>query len=456
MIKHELRPMLALAWPVVLAELGWMAMGTVDTIMAGRLGREAIGAVSTGNILYDVVALAGIGLLLGLDTLVSQSYGAGDVSDCHHSLRQAIYVAAVLTPLLMLGTLAFVPLMRAADVTPEVRAGAAEYMYAVNWGTLPLLLYAAFRRYLQGMSLVRPVMFALLSANVVNVFGNWVLMFGNLGAPALGIAGSAWSTAISRIWMAGVLIGYALTREHTAFFRGSWAVDVARAKALLALGAPAAGHMLLEVGVFAAAGVLAGRLGTLAVAAHQLALNTIAVTFMVPLGISSAGAVRVGQAVGRGDAEGARRAGWTALLLGAGFMALAALSFFAFPRAILRVYTDDATLIDTGVILLYIAAMFQMFDGVQVVATGLLRGLGDTRMAMLTNFVGHWVLGLPAGWLFCYRAGLGVYGIWVGLSIGLMAVATVLIVVWQRRSRAPGRVGDYRLAFRPGTGGAGS
>jgi MATE family multidrug resistance protein len=435
LLRQELRPMLALAWPVVLAELGWMAMGTVDTIMAGRLGRAALGAVSTGNILYDVPAIAGIGLLLGLDTLVSQSYGAGDVDDCHHSLRQGIYLALIITPLAMLAAAAFVPVMGAVGVTGEVRDLAADYIYAVNWGTLPLLIYAAFRRYLQGMNLVRPVMFALASANVINVFGNWVLMFGNLGAPALGVAGSAWSTVIARVWMAGVLVTYALTREHTAFFRGSWAIDLERMKRLLALGIPAAGQIVLEIGVFAVAGMLAGRLSTLAVAAHQLALNTIAVTFMVPLGISSAGAVRVGQAVGRCDPEGVRRAGWTALALGVGFMALAALSFFTMPRAILSIYTDDITLIDTGVILLYIAAVFQMFDGTQVVTTGVLRGLGDTRTPMIANLVGHWVLGLPAGWLLCYNAGLGVYGIWIGLSIGLMAVATALLIVWRYRSR---------------------
>ncbi|HET8547816.1 MAG TPA: MATE family efflux transporter [Bryobacteraceae bacterium] len=427
--------MFALAWPVIVAELGWMGMGTVDTIMAGRLGREALGAVSTGNILYDVVAIAGIGLLLGLDTLVSQSWGAGDIGDCHHSVRQAIYMAIAMTPLIMLGGAGFVPLMRAAGVMPEVEAGAAAYIYAVNWGTLPLLIYAALRRYLQGMGLVRPVMFALVSANIVNAFGNWVLMFGNLGAPALGVAGSAWATVIARIWMAATLIVYAVTREHSDFFRGSWAFDLARCRRLLALGMPAAGQIVLEIGVFAAAGVLAGRLSALAVAAHQMALNTIAVTFMVPLGISSAGAVRVGHAIGRGDSDGVRRAGSAALVLAVSFMVLAAFSFFAIPRQILSVYTADAALIDTGMILLYIAAVFQMFDGVQVVATGLLRGVGDTRTPMLTNFVGHWLLGLPASWLLCYRASLGVYGIWAGLSIGLMVVATVLFVIWRRRSR---------------------
>jgi multidrug resistance protein, MATE family len=427
--------MLALALPVILAELGWMGMGTVDTIMAGRLGREALGAVGTGNILYDVVALGGIGLLLGLDTLVSQSYGAGNVDDCHHSLRQAIYLALLLTVVVMVGGVALVPLMSWWGVAEDVQPGAAAYIYAVNWGTLPLLVYAAFRRYLQGMNLVQPVMFALVSANLVNAAGNWVLMFGNLGAPALGVAGSAWATVIARVWMAAFLVLYALSREHTAFFRGSWALDPARWRRLLALGAPASGQILLELGVFAAAGVIAGRLGALAVAAHQIALNTIAVTFMVPLGVSSAGAVRIGQAVGRRDAQAARNAGSAAIALGVGFMALAAVSFFTMPRLILSIYTDDVTLLDTGVILLGIAAVFQMFDGTQVVTTGLLRGVGDTRTPMLTNLVGHWVLGLPAGWLLCYNAGLGVYGIWAGLSIGLIVVATVLLFVWRRRSR---------------------
>jgi multidrug resistance protein, MATE family len=436
-LRRELPPMLALAGPVVLAELGWMAMGTVDTIMLGHVGREALGGAGTAEAVHHSVALFGIGILLGMDTLVSHAFGAGQLDDCDHTLRQGVWLVFLMTPVLMVLVALSPVLLRKVGVAEDVRREAYAYLWAINWSTLPLLVYAAFRRYLQGMALVRPVMFALISANLFNVFGNWVLIYGHLGAPALGAAGSAWSTTISRVYMAGVLVAYTVWRQRRfqlGPFRAAWKADFSRMRRLLALGLPAATQIGLEVGVFSAAAVLAGTLSTVAIAAHQIAINNAAITFMVPLGISSAGAVRVGHALGARDPIGARHAGWTALGLGLGFMSLTALVFLVFPRAILGLYTKDATLIDVGVILLYVAAVFQMFDGLQVVATGVLRGLGDTRSPMFMNLAGHWVIGLPIGYLLCFRAGLGVFGLWIGLSIGLIVVALTLVRSWHRRS----------------------
>jgi MATE family multidrug resistance protein len=196
--------MLGLAAPLALAELGWMGMGIVDTIMVGRVHDSAvdIGAVSLGSVLFYAVAISGSGLLLGLDTLVSHSYGAGDVEDCHHSLVHGIYISLVLTPLLMGLIWLCIPLLRSSGIQPDVLLEAIPYLKAITWSTLPLLLYFAFRRYLQGMNLVRPVTFALVSANLVNLVGNWMLVYGHLGAPAMGVVGSGWATCISRIYMA--------------------------------------------------------------------------------------------------------------------------------------------------------------------------------------------------------------------------------------------------------------
>jgi MATE family multidrug resistance protein len=237
--------------------------------------------------------------------------------------------------------------------------------------------------------------------------------------------------------MAGVLIAYVAWREwrlKSGPLRASWRADFDRMRKLLALGFPAAAQIGLEVAVFSAAAILASTLSTIAVAAHQIAINNAALTFMVPLGISSAGAVRVGHAIGARDPQGARRAGWTAMALGLAFMSAAALAFLTIPRGILRLYTTDATLVDVGVILLYVAAAFQMFDGLQVVATGALRGLGDTKTPMLVNLAGHWLLGLPLGYLLCFSAGLGVFGLWIGLSVGLIVVAVTLVWTWRRKS----------------------
>ena len=216
---------------------------------------------------------------------------------------------------------------------------------------------------------------------------------------------------------------------------GGLRIEPSRVGRLLALGWPAAVQTTLELGVFAAVTAIAARLEPSTLAAHQVVLNLAGLTFMVPLGISAAGGIRVGHAVGRGDAHGARRAGWMALALGAVFMSAAAATFIAVPEPILRVFTTDPSVIETGVILLFVAAIFQLFDGLQVVATGILRGLGDTRTAMLSNLVGHWAIGLPTGYVLCFTLGWGVVGLWIGLSTGLVLVGLVLVPVWHRRVR---------------------
>jgi MATE family multidrug resistance protein len=239
--------------------------------------------------------------------------------------------------------------------------------------------------------------------------------------------------------MAAVLVGavaWRLSRERGRAPSARWRVEVRRLRRLAELGLPAALQLTLEIGVFATATALIGRLHPRALASHQIALHLASITFMVPLGIASAGAVRVGHAVGRRDAEGVRRAGWTALLLGAAFMSAAALAFVAVPRKLLGLFTSDAGVVETGVVLLLVAALFQLFDGVQVVGTGILRGLGDTRTAMVSNLAAHWFFGLPIGYALCFPLGWGVVGLWIGLSIGLIAVAIVLLAVWLRKVRA--------------------
>lgn len=428
--------MLSLAVPVVLAEIGWVSMGIVDTIMVGPLGPAAIGAVGVGSTLFVALAVFGIGLLLGLDTLVSQAFGAGRVEECHRWLRHGVALALLLTlPLTAVAWIGTVSL-GVWGFAPEVLVLTRPYLGIVIWSTLPLLLYAAFRRYLQAINAVRPVMIALVSANVVNAAANWALVYGHLGAPVLGVNGAAWATVISRVYMAAVLVGAIVAhdrRRAAALFAAAPKVEIARLRRLLALGLPAAVQVVLEVGVFASASAFAGRLAPVALAAHQIVLNMAAFTFMVPLGLSSAAAVRVGQAVGRRDPGGAARAGWTALALGLTFMLGAALTFLLAPHLLLRLFTTDPTVTRLGVSLLFIAAIFQLFDGTQGVLTGALRGLGDTRTPMVWNLAGHWLLGLPLGYSLCFWWGWGVSGLWVGLSIGLIAVGLVLLTAWVRR-----------------------
>jgi multidrug resistance protein, MATE family len=446
-IRAELAPTFALAWPVVVAELGWMFMGVVDTLMVGWLSPDAIGAVGLGSILFVAVGVFGMGLLLGLDAFVSQAHGAGDLRECHRWLADGVHLAVMASPLVTLVAVGIVFVMPAMGLHPDVQRLTAPYLSIVAWSALPLLLYAAFRRYLQAVGLVRPVMITLIAANVLNAIVNWLLIFGKFGLPALGVAGAAWATVIARVFMAAALFAIIVQHERAnrhGLFDVSWRPSVVRLRRLIGLGIPAALQVTAEVGVFAAITALAGRFDPASLAAHQIALNVASVTFMVPLGLASAGAVRVGHAVGRRDAPGAANAGWAAIAIGVGFMAVAAVSFVVGPRALVGAFTSEPAVMASGVVLLRFAAAFQMFDGLQVVTTGVLRGLGDTRTPMLLNLVGHWIFGLPLACLLGFSAGWGVAGLWAGLSASLTLVGLALLVVWRKRIR---ELGD--LAVRP-------
>ncbi|MGH9683363.1 MAG: MATE family efflux transporter [Candidatus Acidiferrales bacterium] len=440
-VAEEVGPMVRLAIPLVMAELGWMTMAIVDTMMVGRQAHsaEAIGAVSLGSILFNAAAIFGTGLMLGLDTLVSHSYGAGNVEDCHRSLVNGIYLSIGMTPILMGVVWLFEPLLRMMDIQASVLNQAIPYLRALNWGTLPLLLYFVFRRYLQGMDLVKPVVFALVSANLVNIVGNWALIYGHLGLPAMGTVGSGWSTCISRTYMMAVLLIYAVyydRRYKTGLMQTQRLPNFFRVWQLVRLGLPAATQFGMEVAVFAVATTLIGRLGAIPLASHQVALNTVSFTYMVPLGISSAAAVRVAQALGRNDAHAASRAGWTAMLLGAVFMACMGVAFFVAPAYIVRIYSPDRSLIPAASGLLFVGAFFQLFDGLQTVATGALRGAGDTRTPMLCHLVCYWLIGLPLGAYLCFRQGWGAKGLWAGLCVALILIGSTLLVVWRRKERS--------------------
>jgi MATE family multidrug resistance protein len=437
-IRAELPPMLRLAVPVVTAELGWMTMGLVDTMMVGRVSATALGAVSIGSHVFFAVAVFGMGVLVGLDFLVARAHGAGDVTATRRMMVHGLYAAVLLAVVLSAVLLALAPRLGGFGLQPDVARETEPYLRALTWSLLPLLLYSGLRRYLQAIGHVRVIMVTLVTANVINAAACWVLIFGRFGFTALGAEGAGWATCAARVYMLLAVAGYLWWVERRAPAGGGWPLrfEASRLVEIVRVGLPAALQMLLEVGVFTVATILAGRLAAEALAAHQVALGAAAFTFMVPLGISSAAAVRVGQAVGRIDPAGAARAGWTALLLGGAFMIAAAIVFVVAPRAIIRIFTDDGAVLATGVALLGVAAVFQLFDGLQVVATGALRGSGDTRTAMLANLVGHWVFGLPIGTALCFAAGWGVIGLWVGLCVGLISVAVVLIEVWRRRSMA--------------------
>jgi len=438
--RRELPPTLRLALPLVLAEIGWMSMIIVDTMMVGRLpnSAESIGAVSISSSLFIVFAFFGEGLLIGLDTLVSQAFGAGHREDCHRSLINGIYLSFAIFPFLF-APVWYLPLYYGRmGVDPRIAVLALPYMRTLALGLLPLLLYFAVRRTLQGMNMVRPIAFALVTANLINFCGNYIFIFGKFGMPALGVTGSGWATAVSRTYLALVLVGYLLWYDHrhrTDLLKTPVEIDIQRIRRLISLGLPAALQLTAEVSVFAMVASLISRLGAVPLASHQIALNTVAFTYMVPLGISSAAAVRVGQAIGRRDPLAARDAGNTAILLGASFMSCMSIALLVFPRLVARIYTHDPIVIRNATILLAAGAAFQLFDGIQTVATGAMRGSGDTRTPMVCHFSAYWLMGLPLGAWLCFRRHWGALGLWVGLSLSLILIGILLLTFWRRRIR---------------------
>jgi MATE family multidrug resistance protein len=323
---------------------------------------------------------------------------------------------------------------------------AVSFLWALNWGTLPLFLYMTFRRYLQAFNHVRPIAAAVVSANLVNAGLDWLLLFGHrfsvaghsMGIPAYGVVGSAWATVLARVWLAG-FVGAAVwwvDRKHAYGLRmAERALDWSRVRRLMRLGGPVGGQIFVEIAIFAAVTAMIGTMGPVQLAGHEIALNCVSFTFMVPFAISAAASVRVGQAVGRGDASGARAAGWTAIGFGAGFMLCMSALLVGMPGRIASGFTHGPEVIAAAVPLLLVGAAFQFFDGVQVTATGALRGAGNTHAGLVVQLIGYWVLGLPLGLWLGFGRKMGAAGLWIGLCAGLMFAGVALISVWRRAVR---------------------
>ena len=416
-----------LAAPVAFVQLGTMLMGVVDTMMLGHLSTEALAAGSLGHIATIVFLMVGVGILFALDPLVAQAHGAGDDRAISGHLQRGIVLALVLVV-----PLAFVfwdirELLRLLGQPAAILDDSAAYVRGILWGTPAFFLFFAFRQPLQAMHVVRPAAMAIVIGNLLNVAGNWVLIFGNLGAPALGAAGSAYATSLSRWAMLGYLV-FASRRTLAPYLPG-WrgftaeAVSLRRHLRLLRIGLPIGALGAVELGLFVGVALLMGRIGVNALGGHQIAINLASLSFMVPLGISGAAAARVGNAIGRQDMPGARRSAAACLLLGASVMVIFALLFGFLPVPLARLYTRDAEVIAMAATLLPIAAVFQVVDGIQVVGAGVLRGAADTTFPALIAILGFWGIGFPFSWYLGFQAGMGPAGLWWGFTAGLAAVA---------------------------------
>ncbi|CAA9335244.1 MAG: hypothetical protein AVDCRST_MAG40-2132 [uncultured Gemmatimonadaceae bacterium] len=435
----ELREMARLAGPAVLVQVGIMTMGVVDTMMAGRISAGALAAVALGNLYVFNALTFGMGVLMAVDPLVAQAVGARDDAAVASTVQRAVAIAVGLSLVvgvaLWPGDALFRLLRQPAEVVPD----AAAYARASIPGVLPFYLFVVFRQTLQALGRMAPIVVVVLGANVLNAWLNWVLMLGNLGVPALGPVGSAWSTTISRWAMAAGLLAAAWPALR-AYLRRRVPGTLAAGPLgrTVALGLPIGAQYLLEGGAFGAATLLAGLFGTTALAGHEITLNLASLTFMVPLGVAGAGSVLVGRAVGAGDVAAARLHAAASLLYGVGFMAVSAAVLLVAPRAIARLYTADAAVIAVAGALIPIAGLFQLFDGGQVVAGAILRGSGDTRTPLAANLAGFWAVGLPLGAWLAFSLGAGPAGLWWGMAAGLAAVAALL--VWRVRRRLAGAI----------------
>jgi multidrug resistance protein, MATE family len=444
-IRREIPPMLHLALPLVFAEIGWMAMGIVDTIMVGHLPNSAVslGAAALGQVLYHTLAFGFGGVLFGLDTVLSQAFGAKRIDDANRSLQHGLVLGAVLTVILM-SIVALLPLgFTHLHTDPEIIRGAIPFLNALNWGTPVLLLWLVLRRYLQAFNHVRAIAFTLISANLINVLFNWLFIYGHhwgpISIPAYGVTGSGWSTTLSRCYQAAVMLAaifYYDRRHRYGLFKTKWRYEAARIRELIRLGGPIGAQIFVEIAIFATVTAIISTFGALPLAGHQIALDCASFTFMVPMGISTATSVRVGQAIGRRDAAGARAAGWTGMLLSSIFMLTASCVFIAIPGTIARGFSPSPAVIAATVPLLFIVAVFQLFDGLQMTATGALRGAGNTSIGLYVHLCAYWIIGLPIGLYFGIHHKLGAAGLWMGLCIGLILAGIALTTIWHRTTRS--------------------
>ena len=421
--------MLRLAVPVVIVQVGMMAMGVVDTVMVGHISALALAAVALGNLYFFTLAVFAMGTLMVLDPVVAQAVGAGDRLAVARAVQRGIIIAAVLTvPAVLLLTSAG-PVFTFARQPAEVIPMAAAYAIRTAPGTLPFLLFVVFRQTLQSMGRTAPIVGAIIGANLVNGLLNWVFIFGHFGFEAMGVVGSAWATTLSRVLL--VLWLWAASRRDLNPLLTPIRPEIWQLQPLVRmfrLGIPIGAQHVLEFGAFALVALMMGWMGTQAMAGHQVAINLAALTFMVPLGVGDAASVLVGQAVGRGEAEGARGAARAAFACGVAFMTVTGAIFLSLPEPLARLYSRDLGVIVVAASLIPIAGVFQIFDGIQVVASGVLRGLGDTRAPMVANLVGYWLVGIPVSFYLGFVARLGPVGLWWGLVLGLGLVGTSLLL----------------------------
>jgi MATE family multidrug resistance protein len=433
--RAEIRALLRLGLPVSLTQLGVMMLGVVDTMMVGHLGTTALDAAALGSLWVGGTAVFGIGLVFGMDPIVSQAHGAGERRRVALALQRGMVLAFVVTPPLAVSWWLTEPSLLLLGQSPELAAQAGKYVEIQIFSLLPYLAFFVLRQYLQGRGIVAPAVGTVVVANLFNAGANWVLIYGHFGFPEMGLEGAGLATGLTRCVMLLVLAGYTWA---AGLHRGAWerpsmaAFELRGLAEIVRHGVPVSLQYALESWAFQISTLVAGTLGEATLAGHVIALNLASLSFMIPLGISQGASTRVGNLIGAGMPVAARRSAVLALLLGAGTMVASAVLFVALRHELPLLYTDDPEVIAVAAGVLPIAAAFQLFDGTQGVGGGVLRGAGATRPAAVFNLLGYYVIALPLAAL-AVQAGMGLPGLWWGLCLGVALVAGAL--VWWIRKR---------------------
>ncbi|CAM5565649.1 MATE family multidrug resistance protein [Aquamicrobium terrae] len=443
--RSEIRATVALAWPMVLTNLGQTAMTATDVMMMGRLGPQALAASALGSNLYFMPMIFGLGLILATSPMMATKLGSmpHSVRDLRRTVRQGLWLAVFAAVPIWLFLWHGEAVLLAMGQEPALAHQAGIYLRWLQWAVLPFYGYIVLRSFISALERPGWALVIVFLAVACNVLLNWMFIFGNLGAPAMGIAGSGFATTLSSVLMfAGLALVVVVEKKFRRYqiFGRFWRSDWPRLRTLLRLGLPIAGILAFEVTIFNVSALLMGLIDADSLAAHAIAIQIGSISFMVPLGLNQAATVRVGLAHGARNPEGVSRAGWTSFVIGVSFMALTGLVMILAPHLLIRAFIDvadpaNAHVIGLAVSFLAFAALFQVFDGAQAVAAGMLRGLHDTRVPMIYAAIGYWGVGLPLGVLLAFHFGMAGIGIWIGLALGLAVVAVLLLARWLRRDR---------------------
>jgi len=435
--NSEIIKTIKLAVPVSIGQLGHIMMGVVDSMMVGKIGSVPLAASSLVNGIFFLILVIGLGITFAVTPLTAIGKGSNKKKECGIILREGfivtIFTSLVLIIILIIASNYLYLLNQPEGVTIE----AESYLKILAYSVLPMLLFQNHRSFLEGLSKVHPPMYIAIFANLTNAFFNWIFIYGNLNMPALGLTGAGYATFFTRFLMAFTLIYYVHSGTRFKDYLVNFFTDKINYKTIkkiLEIGLPTGFQFFFEVSAFAFAAVMIGWFGSSQLAAHQIAINLASITFMVILGISAAGTIRVADALGQKNELGIRRAGFAALAISFSIMFFMAILFFIFRNDLPKFYNDEIEVIKLAAQLLIIAGFFQIFDGTQATALGVLRGLKDTKIPMIVTFIAYWIFGIPIGYLLGFVFNFEAVGVWVGLSLSLAIVAIALTYRFNKKS----------------------